>query len=92
MGRKPEGKAEKSFKHFGKRIDSIIEDLKKLKEQAKEKYPNEYEEIKRNKAKLKDEWDEFSSDERWSEAVKKVESAGKELAEAIKVVFKGKKD
>ncbi len=92
MGRKPEGKAEKTFKKFGVKIDEMIADLQKLKEKARENYGDRFEEMDRNAEKLKDEFNQFKerNKDKWDEVEDKLEKAGKELAGAFKTAFSKK--
>ena len=88
MGRKPEGKAEKTFKVFGKQVDEMIKDLKNLKEKAKVEYKDQAEEFNRNTETLKEELNKFKDSEKWDEVGQRLETAGKEVKEAFKRAFK----
>lgn len=94
MGRKPEGKTEKAFKHFGKKLDGMIDDLGKLKDRAKEKYPDQFKEIKKNAEKLKEEVKELKekNKDKWDVVEDKISKAGKEIKEAFKVAFSKEKE
>ncbi|MDH5398094.1 MAG: hypothetical protein OEX02_08115 [Cyclobacteriaceae bacterium] len=94
MGRKPEGKAENSLKHFGKKVDEMISDLKSLKEKATEQYSDQIEELKRNKETFKEEIDSIkeSSKGKWTEIEGRLEKAGHELKEAFKTAFHKEKE
>lgn len=90
MGRKPEGKAEKSFKNFGKKLDSYIEDLKIYKEKFSEEYSDQIDELKRNRDTLEKEFQDFKESDRWSKVEEKLENAANEVRDAFKQAFKKK--
>ncbi len=88
MGRKPEGSAEKLFKQLGKKIDGVLEDIKKV---AKEKeYTDRIEELKRNGEQLKREFDNFkeSHKDTFDKMEDAIENIGKEVREAFDKTFK----
>ena len=89
MGRKPEGKAEKMFKKFGKKIDELLVDLDKVKDDAKVEYADRIEELKRNGETLKQEAKDFMEDHK--DTIEKVETqlkkVGNEFRDAVENVF-----
>ena len=91
MGRKPEGKAEKQFKNFGKQIDSLIKDLKQYKEKVKVEYSDQIDELKRNRDTLEDEFNDFRKSDRWDVVEEKLEKAADEIRDAFKGLFNKKK-
>ncbi len=90
MGRKPEGTAEKMFKRFGKKVDELLNDLDKASDKAKEEYADRFEELKRNKETLKQEFSEFKekNKDRWDEIESGFEKAGREIKNAFTQAFK----
>ena len=84
MGRKPEGQAEHLFKNLGKKIDELIEDIKKGAQDPK--YKDRFEELKKNGEKLKNEFQNFKTDNKavFDDIEESFERAGKE----IKNIFK----
>lgn len=92
MGRKPEGSAEKMFKRLGKRIDELVKDIEGATDRAKEEYADRFEELKRNKETLKNEFGDFKerNKDRWEEVETSFERAGQEIKNAFKAAFKKK--
>ncbi len=90
MGRKPEGKAEKMFKRFGKKVDELLSDLDKATDKAKEDYADRFEELKRNKETLKKDFGEFKEKhkDKWDEIETGFERAGKEIKNAFSHAFR----
>ena len=81
--------AEDIFKNIGKRIDLMIADLGKFKEQAKDEYGDRIDELKRNAETLKKEIKNFgeSRKDRWDEIEESLEKAGKEIKNAFNAAF-----
>ena len=94
MGRKPEGNAEKMFKKLGKKIDALILELNETKNQAKEEYSDNIDELKRNGETLKKEFHDFKDNhkDKWEEVENSLQNAGKELKNAFNATFTKKKD
>ncbi len=90
MGRKPEGKAEKSFKNLGKKLDRLIEELKDYKEKFKDEYSDQIDELKRNRETLEKEIRDFKDSDRWDVVEEKMEKAANEIRDAFKTAFKKK--
>lgn len=92
MGRKTEGKAEKTFKRLGKKLDEMISDLQGLKEKARGNFSEQFDELHRNKETLEKEFSHFreNNKDRWDEVESRIEKAGHELKEALKAAFKSK--
>lgn len=89
-----EGKAEKSFRNLGRKLDDMIKDLDELKENLKNKYGDRWEEINRSKTRVEQEIDEFKEKhkERFEEAERNLEKAGREIKNAFEAIFAKKKD
>lgn len=92
MVNREEGKAEKMFKEIGIKIDSLIHDLDKAADQAKEDYSDQIGELKRNAEKLKTEFYDFQDKykDRWDEVEANLKKAGNDLKSAFKAAFKKK--
>ena len=78
------------FKDIGKKIDMLVADLKKAKDQAKIEYADELEELKRNGQKVKSEINDFKTKhkDKIEEVETRLEKAGTELKRAVEAVFK----
>ena len=89
-----EGKAEKTFKNLGRKLDDMMKDLDELKESLKNKYGDHWEEINRSKTRVEQEIDEFKEKhkERFEEAERNLEKAGREIKNAFEAIFAKKKD
>lgn len=94
MGRKPEGNTEKMFKKLGKKIDGLIVELNEAKNQAKEEYSDNIDELKRNGETIKKEIHNFKDNnkERWEEVENSLKNAGSELKSAFDSTFTKKKN
>ena len=86
MGRKPEGSTEKILKKLGKKIDALIVELNEVKNQAKEGYADNIDELKRNGKTLKKELNDLKDSQkgRWKEV-------GDNLKNAFNTAFTKKK-
>ena len=81
---KTDGKAEKMFSDFGKKIDQLMEEMNEGKGNIKEEYESRLEELKRNFNSLKEEFvhvKDFSK-ERWHEIEEGFEKAANEIGNA----------
>lgn len=89
MGRKPEGNAEKSFKRFGKRLDTLLEDFKSLKDKTEDKYADEINELKRNRDKLIEEIKQFkeNNSDKIDELEKGLDKVGNEIKDLFNSTF-----
>lgn len=90
MTTKTQGSAEKMMKDLGKRIDELIEDLKVAKDKAKVEFADEIEELKRNRDVLESEIKGFREKhkDRFDEAERSLQKAGKEIKKAFDDIFK----
>jgi ElaB/YqjD/DUF883 family membrane-anchored ribosome-binding protein len=89
MGRKPEGKAEKMFKKFGKNVDSYISDIKESKDFAALNIEKRVFELTKNKESIEGHFSNASKNAKsqWSNAKPNLERAGQELRKAIHTMF-----
>ena len=82
-----EGKAEKFFKEFGKKMDQFASELKEAGGRAEGDLQKKYDELKAAAQKLKS---EAGKKERWQEVEANLKKAGEELENAFKAAFKKK--
>ena len=82
-----EGKAEKFFKEFGKKMDRFASELKDAGKNAEVDLQKKYDEVKAAAQKLKA---EAGKKERWEEVETSLKKAGEELENAFKAAFKKK--
>lgn len=80
-----EGKNERSFKNFGKKVDDFMVELNESTERLKKEFKQKYEELKVNAEKVKK---ESEGNERWKEVEDSLKKAGDELGNAFKAAFK----
>ena len=79
------GKAEKSFKNFGKKIDEFVAEFGEAGEKLQKEFAAKLEELKISAEKLKS---ESENKERWKEVEDSLKKAGDELSKAFKAAFK----
>jgi hypothetical protein len=84
-----EGKAEKFFKEFGKKLDQFLVELKQAGSRAETDMQKKYEELKVAAEKIKK---EAENKERWKEVEDSLKKAGAELENAFKSAFKKKEN
>lgn len=82
-----EGKSEKFFKEFGKRLDQFFVELKDAGERAETDMQKKFEELKEAADRIKK---EAENKERWKEVETSLKKAGAELENAFKSAFKKK--
>ncbi len=89
MGRKPEGKAEKMFKKFGKNVDSVISDIKESEKVAHLNIDQRVAELNKNRKSLGNHFCNASHNAKsqWEEAKPNFERAGQEFKKALNVFF-----
>lgn len=85
MESKEEGKGEKTFKSFGKKVDQFLAELNEAGEKLQKEFEEKFEELKVTAEKLKK---EAESNERWKEVETNLKKAGDELSQAFKAAFK----
>jgi hypothetical protein len=84
METKDEGKNEKTFKSFGKKVDQFMVELNEAGEKLQKEFQDKYEELKASAEKLKN---EAENKERWKEVESSLKKAGDELSKAFKAAF-----
>jgi hypothetical protein len=87
METQDEGKAEKTFKSFGKKVDEFVVELNEAAGRMEKEFQQKYEELKVSAEKLKNEAD---NKERWKEVEGSLKKAGDELKNAFTAAFKKK--
>ncbi|MDH4091072.1 MAG: hypothetical protein OEV74_03240 [Cyclobacteriaceae bacterium] len=80
-----QGKKEKTFNNFGKKVDDFIDELSEAGERLQKEFNMKYEELKRSAEKLKN---ESENKERWKEVEERLKKAGEELSNAFKAAFR----
>ncbi len=84
-----DGKAEKFFKDFGKKVDQFILEAKDAGSRLEVDLQKKYDELKVTAEKLKS---EAENKERWKEVEASLKKAGDELSNAFKAAFKKKEE
>jgi hypothetical protein len=87
METKDEGRNEKTFKSFGKRIDEFVVELNEAGEKMQKEFQEKYEELKVAAEKMKK---EAENKERWKEVEASLKKAGEEMKNAFNAAFKKK--
>lgn len=82
-----EGKAEKFFKDFGKKLDLFLVEAKDAGARAETDLKKKYEELKVAAEKLKA---DSQNKDRWKEVEASLKKAGEELEKAAKAAFRKK--
>ena len=89
MEENQEGKAEKFFKDFGKKLDQFLVEVKDASTRVEADMQKKYEELKTAAEKLKK---EAENKERWKEVESSLKKAGVEMENAFKSAFKRKEN
>lgn len=85
-----EGKGEKFFKEFGKKIDQFVVELRDASDRMEVDFKKRFEDLKKSGEKLKS---EMRDKEKWKEVEVNLKKAGKDLENAFKAAFrKNQKD
>ena len=82
-----EGKAEKVFKEFGKKLDQFFAEAKDASTRVEADLKKKYEELKVSAEKLKN---DTQNKDRWKEVEASLKKAGEELEKAAKAAFRKK--
>jgi len=82
-----EGKAEKTFKNFGQKVDQFMAEFNGAGEKLHKEFNEKYEDLKQSAAKLKN---ESQNKERWKEVEDNLKNAGEELRKAFQAAFRKK--
>jgi C4-dicarboxylate-specific signal transduction histidine kinase len=80
-----EGKTEKTFKNFGRKVDDFVAELNEASEKLRTEFKEKYDELRTSAEKIKK---ESETNERWKEVEDSLRKAGDELANAFKAAFK----
>ena len=89
MENKEEGKAEKSFKSIGRKVDGFVHEFQEAAEKLEKEFEAKYEELKIAAEKIKK---EAENKERWQEVEASLKKATDEVANAFKAAFRKKED
>lgn len=84
-----QGKAEKAFKSFGKRVDEFVAELNEAGERLQKEFKDRLDELKDSAGKLEE---EVKNKERWKEVEASLKKAGEEFNNAFKAAFKKKEN
>jgi hypothetical protein len=87
MEPKDEGKNEKAFKSFGKKVDEFMVELNEAGDKLQKEFQEKYEELKVSAEKIKK---EAENKDRWKEVEASLKKAGEELKTAFNAAFKKK--
>jgi uncharacterized protein with GYD domain len=85
METKDQGKAEKTFQSFGKRVDAFMDELSEAGERLHREFNAKFEELKVSAEKIKK---ETENKERWKEVEDSLKKAGDEFGKAFEAAFK----
>lgn len=80
-----EGKTEKTFKNFGRKVDDFVAELNEASERLRMEFKEKYEDLRTSAERIKK---ETETNERWQEVEESLRKAGDELANAFKAAFK----
>ena len=80
-----EGRNEKKFKNFGKKVDDFMVDLNEAGEKLQKEFREKFEELKATAEKIKK---ESENSERWKEVEESLKKASDELGNAFRAAFK----
>jgi hypothetical protein len=89
MEEQEQGKAEKTFKSFGKKVDQFVVELNEAAAKLEKEFQSKYEELKVSAEKLKK---EAENKDRWKEVEGSLKKAGEELQHAFKAAFKKREE
>ena len=85
MEPREEGKNEKTFKSFGKKVDQFLQELNEAGGRLQKEFEAKFEELKESAEKLKK---EAESNGRWQEVESNLKKAADELSNAFKAAFR----
>ena len=80
-----EGKAEKSFRNLGRKVDGFIQEFQEAADKLEKEFREKYDELKVSAEKIKK---EAENKERWQEVEQNLKKAGDEVANAFRAAFK----
>jgi hypothetical protein len=84
-----EGRNEKKFKNFGKKVDDFMMDLHEAGDKLQKEFREKFEELKATAEKIKK---ESENNDRWKEVEDSLKKASDELGNAFKAAFKKRDD
>jgi len=84
-----EGKAEKAFKNFGKKIDEFMVELNDAGDRLHKEFKEKLDDLKVSAEKLKK---EAENKERWKEVEDNLKKASDELGKAFKAAFRKREE
>jgi Sec-independent protein translocase protein TatA len=87
METQDEGKTEKGFKNFGRKVDGFIHEFQEAADRLEKEFREKYEELKVSAERLKK---EAENKERWQEVEESLKKAGDEVANAFRAAFRKK--
>lgn len=82
-----EGKAEKFFKDFGKKLDNFYAEAKVASTRVEGDLRKKYDELKASAEKIKN---DAENKDKWNEVQASLKKAGEELENAMKAAFRKK--
>jgi DNA repair ATPase RecN len=82
-----EGRNERTFKNFGKKLDGFMDEFHEATERLQKEFKDKFEELKQSAEKLKN---ESENKERWKEVEDSLKKAGDEIGNAFRAAFKKK--
>ncbi len=84
-----EGKAEKAFKNFGKKVDEFMVELNDAGNRLHKEFKEKLDDLKVSAEKLKK---EAENKERWKEVEDNLKKASDELGKAFKAAFRKREE
>ena len=85
MENQDQGKAEKHFQNFGKKVDGFVAEFQEAAAKLEKEFQEKFEELKVSAENLKK---EAENKERWKEVETNIKKTGDEVANAFKAAFK----
>lgn len=89
METEKEGRTEKTFKNFGRKVDDFMVELNESTERLRREFKEKLEDLKATAEKVKK---ESENKERWRDVEDSLKRASDELANAFKAAFKKRDD
>ena len=89
MEEKQEGKAEKFFKEFGKKLDKFLVEVRQAGSRAEADAQKKYQDLREAAERFKR---EAKNKDRWQEVEDSLNKAGEEMERAFKAAFKKREE
>jgi hypothetical protein len=89
MEEKQEGKAERFFKEFGRKLDRFLVEVREAGSRAEVDAQKKYQDLKEAAERFKR---EAKNKERWKDVEDSLNKAGEEMERAFKAAFKKRED